>query len=161
MLLLIREERKCEIMKKQVKRIITVCLMVMVALPVSNVFAAGNLKKWEWYSSVGGTSTVITPHKDKKNDSSSYINYEGGTTKYITVRVYGTQYRTDLSGQDDGANCTLACAENNYYSYYRVKSGTGRKLKNRVRERGYKNVYLKIGVGKDYLAGGYWKADTV
>ena len=74
-------------MKKQVKRIVTVCLLVMTVLSVSNVFAAGNTSPWEWDSGYGGTSTVITPHRVKKNATEAYIKNSYSSRDTVAVRV--------------------------------------------------------------------------
>lgn len=146
-------------MKKVLRRIITVCLMAMAVLSVSNVFATGNTKPWEWSSGYGGTSTVVTPHRNKNNATEAYIKYEAGNRDIVTVRVYGSKTSTKDSNKNDGQNLTVKCRDNNYETYYRVRKRERCLMKNNVYEKKYKYCYLTIAVGKSNTAEGNWGPD--
>ena len=141
-------------MKKQVKRIVTVCLLVMTVLSVSNVFAAGNTSPWEWASGYGGTSTVITPHRVKKNATEAYIKNSHSSRDTVAIRVCGTNKACNISGKNDGINVTVKCRDNNYETYYNVHKKERCLMKNKVYEKKYKYCYLTIGVGKSNAAEG-------
>lgn len=146
-------------MKKVLRRIITVCLMAMAVLSVSNVFATGNTKPWEWSSSYGGTSTVVTPHRPKKNATEAYIKNSYSNINTVTVRVCGTNKSSNISGKNDGKNVTVKCRDNNYETYYNVHKKERCLMKNKVYENKYKYCYLTIGVGTNNTAEGNWGPD--
>ena len=148
-------------MKKQVKRIITVCLMVMVVLSVSNVFAAGNVKDWEWASGYSGTTNVITPHREKRDTTEAYLYYKSGSVSSVRVNVYGSKNYVRRSGVNDGVDLTVFKRDKVFKPYLTVKKHYANFLANTVKERGYKYCYLKIRVGKSNAAEGTWSPDSV
>lgn len=139
------------------KKIFCCALVLLSIASIPCSFAGvGNIEDWYWCKSIGTGDEYKTAVREKLDDTSVYINYQGGTKDPIRVRVYGTNTTNNY-----GNNMTLKNMYNNYNTYYDVYVGTERGMQNLVHENGAKKAYLRITVGNGYLASGVWSPDSV